>query len=86
MLERIRTDARFPVLVTVDRDEIVLGWAGLSPYRSRTCYAGVAEFSVYFDSKSRGQGASKQLLNALIENAATLGYWQTSESDCYSLK
>jgi L-amino acid N-acyltransferase YncA len=76
MPERIRTDARFPVLVAVDRDEVVLGWAGLSPYRSRACYAGVAEFSVYFDSKARGQGAGKQLLNALIENAATLGYWR----------
>jgi L-amino acid N-acyltransferase YncA len=76
MLERIRAAARFPVLVAVDPDGIVLGWAGLSAYRTRACYAGIAEFSVYLDSKVRGRGAGKQLLNALIETAATLGYWK----------
>lgn len=61
MLERIRAAPRFPVLVAVDTNDVVLGWAGLSPYRARACYAGVAEFSVYFDSKARGRGAGKQL-------------------------
>jgi phosphinothricin acetyltransferase len=64
MLERIKAAARFPVLVAVDPGGTVLGWAGISPYRARACYAGVADFSVYFDSK------------ALIETAATLGYWK----------
>ena len=76
MLERINAAARFPVLVAVDPAGIVLGWAGLSAYRTRACYAGVAEFSVYFDSKARGRGAGKQLLNALIEKAESLGYWK----------
>ena len=76
MLERIKAAARFPILVAVDPDGCVLGWAGLSPYRARACYAGIAEFSVYFDSKMRGRGAGKQLLNALIETAAKLGYWK----------
>jgi L-amino acid N-acyltransferase YncA len=76
MLERIRAAPRFPVLVAVDTNDVVLGWAGLSPYRARACYAGVAEFSVYFDSKARGRGAGKQLLDGLIETAATLGYWK----------
>ena len=76
MLERIKVAARFPVLVAVEPDGTVLGWAGISPYRARACYAGVADFSVYFDSKARGRGVGKQLLNALIETAATLGYWK----------
>lgn len=76
MLERIKASARFPVLVATDADGIVLGWAGLSPYRTRACYAGIAEFSVYFDSKARGRGAGKQLLNALIEAAERLDYWK----------
>lgn len=62
--------------MVVDPDGIVLGWAGLSAYRARACYAGVAEFSVYLDSKARGRGAGKQLLNGLIETAAKLGYWK----------
>jgi phosphinothricin acetyltransferase len=76
MLERIKATARFPILVAVDPEGIVLGWAGLSAYRARACYAGVAEVSVYFDSKARGRGAGKQLLNELIETAAKLGYWK----------
>jgi L-amino acid N-acyltransferase YncA len=76
MLERIKAQARFPVLVAAGPDGIVLGWAGLSAYRARACYAGIAEFSVYLDSKARGQGAGKQLLNELIETAARLGYWK----------
>jgi L-amino acid N-acyltransferase YncA len=76
MHERIRAAQRFPVLVAVDTADVVLGWAGLTPYRTRACYAGVAEFSIYFDSKARGQGAGKQLLNGLIEAAASLGYWK----------
>src|SRR4051812_30516039 len=39
---------RFPTLVAVDND-IVLGWARLSSYRTRACYAGIAEFSIYID-------------------------------------
>ena len=76
MLERINAAARFPILVAVDTDGSVLGWAALSAYRARACYAGVAEFSVYFDSQARGRGGGKRLLNALIETAATLGYWK----------
>jgi L-amino acid N-acyltransferase YncA len=76
MLGRLRAAARFPILVAVDTHDVVVGWAGLSPYRARACYAGIAEFSVYLDSKARGQGAGKQLLNELIGTAATLGYWK----------
>jgi phosphinothricin acetyltransferase len=76
MLERIKAAARFPVLVVVDGNEVILGWAGLSAYRARACYAGVAEFSIYMDTNARGRGAGKLLLNRLIEEASTLGYWK----------
>jgi L-amino acid N-acyltransferase YncA len=76
MLERIKAAARFPVLVAVDSNDVVLGWAALSPYRARACHAGIAELSVYLDSKARGRGAGKHLLNELIESAAKLGYWK----------
>src|SRR5450755_2255926 len=71
MLERIRTAARFPVLVAVDSNDVVLGWAAISAYRARACYAGVAEFSIYIDAKARGRGAGKLLLNRLIEEVST---------------
>jgi L-amino acid N-acyltransferase YncA len=76
MLKRIKAAARFPILVAVDVNDVVLGWAGLSAYRTRACYSGVAEFSIYMDVQARGRGAGKRLLNALIEEASSLGYWK----------
>jgi L-amino acid N-acyltransferase YncA len=76
MLERIKAAARFPVLVAVDDNDVVVGWAGLSAYRARACYAGVAEFSIYMDAAVRGRGVGRRLLNGLIEEASKLGYWK----------
>ncbi len=76
MVERIHAAARFPILVAVDGNDSVLGWAALSSYRTRACYSGVAEFSIYMDAQARGHGAGKRLLHALIEQAAMFGYWK----------
>ena len=43
---RLADQLRFPTLVAEDGGT-VLGWAGLSRYRARACYAGIGEFSVY---------------------------------------
>lgn len=68
-------DERHPVLV-VERDGRVLGWASISSYRPRACYAGVGEFSIYLHRDARGQGIGKVLLGALIDEARRLGYWK----------
>src|SRR3954462_7310956 len=47
----------------------VVGWAALSPVSRRSCYAGVAEVSVYVGAAHRGQGLGRQLLLALIAEA-----------------
>jgi L-amino acid N-acyltransferase YncA len=64
-----------PVLVA-ERDGAVVGWAGLSPYRARACYAGIAEFSIYLDRATRGRGIGRQLLAALVDTARAHGYWK----------
>ena len=66
---------RFPMLVAVD-DGVVVGWAGLSAYRPRPCYAGIGEFSIYLDRTARGRGVGRQLLGRLIGVAAARGYWK----------
>ncbi|AVP96248.1 GNAT family N-acetyltransferase [Ahniella affigens] len=73
---RIADSARYPMLVAVDINDEVLGWAGLSVYRERACYAGIAEFSIYFDRQARGQGLGRHLLQSLILVAANQGYWK----------
>ena len=67
--------ANFPTLVAIDGDAVV-GWAGLSVYRARACYAGIAEFSIYLDRTARGRGVGRQLLTSLIDVARDRGYWK----------
>jgi len=72
---RLGVQLRFPTLVAEDAGT-VLGWAGLSSYRARACYAGVGEFSVYLDQTARGRGVGRQLVEALVEAARERGYWK----------
>ena len=72
---RLADGARFPLLVAED-EGAVLGFAGLSAYRSRACYAGIAEFSIYLDREARGRGLGRQLLESLIAAARGRGYWK----------
>ena len=72
---RLADHDRFPMLVATD-DHAVLGWAGLSAYRPRACYAGIAEFSIYLERTARGRGVGRQLLSALIDTARDRGYWK----------
>ncbi len=76
LMERISSSARYPMLVMINDDHQVVGWAGLSSYRARDCYDGIADFSIYLDSDVRGQGLGKQLLNALLEEAEARGFWK----------
>ncbi len=68
-------DGRHPSVV-VERERDVLAFASTSTYRPRTCYDGVAEFSVYVARAARGQGAGRAAMLALIEVAAAAGMWK----------
>jgi phosphinothricin acetyltransferase len=65
----------FPTVVVTRRGEIV-AWAGASAYRSRPCYAGIAEHSVYVDRAARGAGVGRIALEALCQVYAERGYWK----------
>ncbi len=64
---------RFPFLVAV-AEERVVGWAGLSPYSSRSCYAGIAEASIYVAPRVRGLGVGTLLAEALANQAEANGF------------
>lgn len=76
LVQRLGEVERYPLLVATDATGSVLGWAGLSSYRPRDCYAGIGEFSVYLAADARGRGIGRQLLNALIDVARQRGYWK----------
>jgi phosphinothricin acetyltransferase len=67
--------ARYPTLV-VEHEGVVAGWAAITEYRPRRCYDGIGEFSIYLDRGARGRGLGRLLLEALIGEAAQLGYWK----------
>jgi L-amino acid N-acyltransferase YncA len=66
---------RYPAVVAEIDGEIV-GWAGAGPYRTRECYRGIGEFSMYVRRNWRGRGVGDVLLGALISEAERLGLWK----------
>ena len=68
-------DGRHPIVV-VEKDAEVIAFASSSSYRSRDCYAGIAEFSIYVARKHRGSRAGSIAMAALIEAATAAGFWK----------
>jgi phosphinothricin acetyltransferase len=66
---------RYPTVV-VERDGEVIAWAGFGGYRSRPCYAGIGEHSVYVARDARGAGAGLAALQGLLAAAEERGFWK----------
>ena len=66
---------QFPTVVA-ERDGTVVAWASASLYRSRPCYAGIGEYSVYVHRSARGTGAGKAVLEALFRECEARGLWK----------
>ena len=56
------------------RDELILGYASVSPFRERPGYGTSVENSVYVHRDARGRGAGVLLLNELIALAGESGF------------
>jgi len=68
-------DGAHPAVVVEDQGR-VLAFAATFAYRPRTCYAGIAEVSVYVDRAFRQHGAGRLALQGLIGAAASAGFWK----------
>ena len=68
-------DARHPVIVVEDEGRVV-AFAATSAYRTRECYDGVAETSLYVarDRRKRGYGAAA--LEAITRAAERARFWK----------
>ncbi|MCC7176840.1 MAG: N-acetyltransferase [Acidobacteria bacterium] len=69
-------DGRHPIVVVENEDRHIVAFASTSTYRARDCYAGIAEYSVYVERASRGRGAGRVAMQALIDAAARAGFWK----------
>jgi L-amino acid N-acyltransferase YncA len=68
-------DQGYPVQVSGE-DEKVMAYAVAFPYRSRPCYDGVREFSVYVAREGRGKGFGRAALSSLVVEAKRRGWWK----------
>jgi L-amino acid N-acyltransferase YncA len=72
----IRDSAGRYAFVVAEEDGQVVGWASTSSYRSRPCYRGVGEFSVYVARSHRKRGVGRVVLQALNDEAERMGFWK----------
>lgn len=56
-------------------DNVIIGWAALSPVSDRSVYRGVAEVSVYVNTILKGKGIGTKLLEELIIQSEKEGFW-----------
>ncbi|EFH86100.1 arsinothricin resistance N-acetyltransferase ArsN1 family A [Ktedonobacter racemifer] len=68
-------DGMHPIVV-VEQEQDIIAYASTSSYRSRPCYAGIAEFSVYVRRDWRGKGAGRLAITYLLQESAAAGFWK----------
>ncbi|GHO63158.1 N-acetyltransferase [Ktedonobacter sp. SOSP1-52] len=68
-------DGMHPIVV-VEQEQDIIAYASTSLYRSRPCYAGIAEFSVYVRRDWRGKGAGRLAMAHLLQESAAAGFWK----------
>lgn len=60
--------------VSAEVDDVLVGFAKASTWRSRAAYAQTAEVAVYVEDGARGRGVGRALYVALLDELARLGY------------
>lgn len=68
-----RQQADFPVLVAVDTEGTLLGYASFGPFRGLDGYCLTVEHTIALTAEARGQGIGRQLMQTLIERARAQG-------------
>jgi L-amino acid N-acyltransferase YncA len=63
-------------IVVVEQDDEIIAFASTSTYRERTCYARIAEFSVYVRRDWRRRGAGRLALSYLMRESEAAGFWK----------
>jgi phosphinothricin acetyltransferase len=70
----LRRSGAYAVLVAVDDEGTVHGFASLSPFRERPAYSTTVESSVYVDQNSRASGVGRALVEELVVTATAHGF------------
>ncbi len=71
---REREGALGAIVAEREEDGAILGFASLSPYRSRPAYNTTVENSIYVSESARGLGVGRTLLEGLLTMAKARGF------------
>ena len=63
-------------IVVLEKDQQVIAFGSTSVYSPRSCYAGIAECSVYVQRAWRRRGAGRLTLEGLMKEAEHAGFWK----------
>jgi L-amino acid N-acyltransferase YncA len=76
--EEVQTwfDGLHPIIVVESDPGEVVAFASTSSYRARSCYAGIAEVSVYVRRDARRQGAGRVALTHILDASRAAGFWK----------
>ncbi|PWT75166.1 MAG: GNAT family N-acetyltransferase [Chloroflexi bacterium] len=69
-------DGIHPIIVVEADPGDVIAFASTSSYRPRSCYAGIAEASVYVRRDARRHGAGRVALVGLLDATREAGFWK----------
>ncbi len=69
-----KTQGRYPVIGLETGDGELMGFASLGSFRTWPAYKYTVEHSVYVDTRFRGQGVGRRLLEEIIEAARRMDY------------
>lgn len=69
-----KTHLPFGRLICEDEDKIA-GWTALTPFSGRSCFAGVAEVSIYISNGYKHTGIGTRLMRELIGSSEQHGIW-----------
>ncbi|PYR92976.1 MAG: GNAT family N-acetyltransferase [Acidobacteria bacterium] len=64
-----------PIVVVEDGGQVV-AFAAATTYRTRECYAGIAEFSIYVARTHRSRGYGRAAMKGLCDAAERAGFWK----------
>ncbi len=75
-VESVSTWNETELVLVAENETGVLGFVRSFPYRTRPCYVGVAQFSVYVDNSARGLGMGDALMADFLTELVARGKWK----------
>jgi len=73
-IEWIEEHQRANPAVVAELDSVVVGFASLSPFKTRAAYRTTVENSIYVAELAQGRGIGRLLLSAIVERARMAGF------------